>query len=378
MIEAKFKIPNFLISSLFFWAALLAQDSKFSDNENSLWSYSLYMDMGYGYSFNDPQNGLWNYKSTTYKFGEPKINMAMGVIQKQTASDSRWGFEFGLQSGVDTEPLVPSGENVAKANADALRYLHRLNASYLIPIGNGLQITAGLINSFIAYESYLAIDNPNYTRGYLSDNVPYFFFGGQAGYIFDDKIDMSLFVLDGWSYLAKGSGKPSFGWQVNWRKKPGLVLTLNLYYGQEKSDEGEEYSISFFDAIVAWENNHSLFALSFDVGSNNYSSLRSDSWASGAFWGQWKMKSWQFGFRPELFYDRDCAITGDRQKLLALTMTLGYDISSKSHNHLNARLEYRIDNSTESEGGFYKGEDNHLTFRQNTIFLAFLYRFGSN
>ena len=52
--------------------------------------------------------------------------------------------------------------------------------SYLFGERGNLKITGGLINSYIGYESFLAIDNPNYSRAYLSDTVPYFLFGAEA------------------------------------------------------------------------------------------------------------------------------------------------------------------------------------------------------
>ena len=52
-----------------------------------------------------------------------------------------------MQGGVDVGGLVPSA---------------------LFPAGNGLTVTGGLIPGHIGYESFHAIDNPNYTRIYGS------------------------------------------------------------------------------------------------------------------------------------------------------------------------------------------------------------------
>ena len=49
------------------------------------------------------------------------------------------------------------------------------NMFYLFPVGQGFEVRAGLIDSYIGYESFLAIQNINYTRGYLLDFVPYFY-----------------------------------------------------------------------------------------------------------------------------------------------------------------------------------------------------------
>lgn len=60
---------------------------------------------------------------------------------------------------------------------DVLRYVSRANLSYRLPVGNGLNLTARLMNSFIGFESFYAKDNPNYTRGWIADYSPYFLMG---------------------------------------------------------------------------------------------------------------------------------------------------------------------------------------------------------
>ncbi len=72
----------------------------------SPWHYQLYVDAGYAPSNNQPANGTWRSKSTTYELDEPKLFLAMGNVRKEAIPVSRWGFEFGLQTGVDSEGLV--------------------------------------------------------------------------------------------------------------------------------------------------------------------------------------------------------------------------------------------------------------------------------
>ena len=127
------------------------------DPDGRIWDYGLYLDIGYNLNFNNPGNDLWRSKSTTFKVNQPQVNMAMGFVRKEATPQSRWGIEFGLQAGVDTQDLVPEpppASNEAISNADSLRHLYRANGSYLLPLGDGLEVTAGLINSYIGYESY--------------------------------------------------------------------------------------------------------------------------------------------------------------------------------------------------------------------------------
>ena len=201
------------------------------DVDRPRWNYAIYLDLGYTLNFNQPGNGLWRSKTTTFKVNNPEVNMAMGYIKKNAIPHSRWGMEFGLQAGVDTKKLVPETPpdfNEPISNADFLRHIYRANGTYLFPVGKGLEVTAGLINSYIGYESYFAIQNPNYTRGYLLDFVPYFLFGAKGTYPLSNTLDLSLFVLSGWNYLAHPSSAPSYGLQTVWQLTPNITFTQNL------------------------------------------------------------------------------------------------------------------------------------------------------
>ena len=182
----------------------LAEDIPGSKKERDLrargWQYGSYLDVGYTVDFNDPETGLWRSKGTTFKVDDPQVNMAMAYLAKDPMPQSRWGMQFGLQTGVDTKKLVPEPtppSNAPISNADTYRHFARANVSYLFPVGNEFRLTGGLINSYIAYESYYAMPNPNYTRGYITDHVPYFLFGVEGLYPLRDTLNLSLYAVNG-------------------------------------------------------------------------------------------------------------------------------------------------------------------------------------
>ena len=310
--------------------------------------------------------------------------MAFAYLGKKAIKDSPWGMELGIQAGIDADNLIPSPSpdtNEPKANADLIRHLYRANATYRFPIGNGLKVSAGLINSYMGYESFLSLDNPNYTRGYLTDNVPYFLLGAQAAYPLNDQTSFSIFIVDGWNYLAKSNNKPSYGFQVEWKGSSNLTLKQNLYYGPEQMNTGIEYWRLFFDSIISWETEIFLLALSVDGGTEKQAENVEHPrlyWMSGAIWGGMTQGSWQFTIRPEFYHDADGLISGAEQNIMAVTATIGYNIIPESTcNTLVAKVEYRYDRSTGPEGGFYKGSDNDLVTDQNTLFLSLVWRFES-
>jgi len=346
------------------------------------WSFRLYFDGGYGASSTEPDNGLWRSKGTTFKLDSPQLNLAMGVARKKPTAQSRWGVSFGLQTGVDTENLVtssPPPENEPISQAETLRHLYRANFSYLFSAGSGLRLTAGLINSYVGYESYLAIENPNYTRGYILDTVPYFLVGVETAYSPSDVVDLGFYVVTGFNYLADPNDDPSFGFSVAWQAIPGLTLRQNLYYGPDQVDASLEFWRFLSDTIVEWKTDHFLLAAAFDYGTEKRAAEAGqprDDWISAALWARWLIGDhWSLGLRPEFLQDDGGLATASEQRLRAFAATLKYEFRPARHNRLVASLEVRTDRSTGDGGGFYEGPDNDLVEDQSLVLLGLLWSF---
>jgi len=342
--------------------------------------YGVYVDLGYLVDSNQPENGLWRSKATTFEVDDPRLNMALAYVYKDATPQSRWGMQFGLQAGVDTDRLIPDPPPEPVSNADFYRHLSRANASYLFPVGNGLRFTGGLINSYVAYESYLALQNVNYTRAYITDNVPYFFFGLEGYYPLNENLNVSLYAVNNWDYLLHPNERPSYGLQVAWGLSPETTFTQNLFFGPDQEDTSLEFWRFFSDSILEWKKDPFLLAVSFDIGTEKQAEQvgnPSDYWMAAALWAAWRItEPLTLAFRPEFFYDPDGLITGARQTLQAYTLTLKYEFTPAVSHTLAAALEYRYDHSTGPDGGFYKGADNRLVPDQHLLILALMWHFG--
>ena len=366
------------------FARSLPVSQKIQEWRTRGWHFGSYVDLGYVYNFNQPANGLWRSKGTTFEVNNPRVNMFMGYVQKDATPQSRWGLELGAQGGIDTDNLVtesPPPANKPIKGADTLRHFYRAKASYLFPVGNGLEVTAGLINSYIGYESYHAIQNSNYTRGYLSDNVPYFMFGVQASYPVNDNLTLNVFSINGYNYLANPNDQFSYGLQMVWEASPKLTFTQNLYYGPDQDNTDLQFWRFFSDSILEWKSDEFLLAFAYDVGTEKQAERVGDPqfvWMASAVWAKWHVAGpWSLVFRPEFYWDPQGLISGAEQLIQAYTTTLEYQLSFFTFNTGVAMLEYRYDRSTGSGGGFYKGADNRLVPNQHQILLGLMWAFDS-
>jgi hypothetical protein len=347
------------------------------------WQYGAYLDVGYGLNFNFPENHQWRSKQTAPRTNEVAPNMGLAYLRKEPRLDSRWGMELAVQGGYDTNELVPHEH--AMSGADTLRHLARANVSYLAHVGNGLELTAGLMKGFINYESFYAKDNFNYTRAYLTDYNPNFIFAIGGRYPITPNVDVGFHVLNGFQYLAHANSLPSYGAELDWRLTTRTTLYQNFYYGPDQPDTGLKFWRAFSDSTLQWRGESLTVALSYDVGTEKSASDPGNPrqfWTASALYTRWSLSGpWAVALRPEVFWDRNGLLTDAQQLLWGVTSTLDYQKHLGPHLAV-IRLEYRYDRSTGPQGGFFKdGEIAPGTPRfvrdQHVIWLGLMWAFDS-
>ena len=363
-------------------------ESPRAEPSRSRWRYGAYLDLSYPLDFNFPENHRWRSKVTTQRVNELTPNMAMGYVRKDADESSRWGMEFGVQGGYDVTGQVPNANlrhGDSYAGSDTFSHFSRANVSYLAPIGTGLKVTAGLFNSFIGYESFYAKDNFNYTRSYLPDYSPYFMFGLSAQYQINTALKSAFYIINRYSFLSHPNDLPSYGAQLVWLSSPSITLTQNVYYGPDQSNTDLRYWRFFSDSSIQWKRNTLTIALVYDIGmeraipeAGGYHAF----WTGSAIYTHWQFtKTWALAIRPELYYDPNGTMTGARQFIKAVTTTVEYKMPLAA-TITRLRLEYRYDDSTGSQGGFFKnGEISPgvigLVQAQHLLIAAILWDYDS-
>jgi len=363
-----------------------AAADKIDPAGRSTWHYGAYLDLSYPVDFNFPDNRRWRSKVKTQRVDELTPNLALGYVRKDANESSRWGMEFALQTGYDQEAEVPNASlrfGDPYSDADTFSHFSRANVSYLAPIGTGLRLTAGLFNSFIGYESFYAKDNANYTRAYIADYSPYFMFGVSAEYQINEAVKTVFYVINRYNFLSEPNHLPSYGTQLKWAASSGITFTQNLYSGPDQSNTDLRYWRVFSDSILEWKSHDFTIALAYDIGTERAIPEAGGHrvfWTGTALWTRWQFReAWALAIRPELYYDPNGTLTGAQQFLKAITTTLEYKLPFAS-TLTRWRLEYRYDDSTGSQGGFFKGGEigpgvSGLAQSQHLLIAAFLWTY---
>jgi hypothetical protein len=339
----------------------------------------VYLDVAYLLSDNQPENQQWRTKATTPIVDRVALNNATLWGGRRSTSESRWGYQLGVQAGEDVDNLVSSE---AGSSADVLKHLYYTNVTFLAPLGGRqLLLTGGLIPGHIGYESFQAYGNPTYTRIYGVDYVPYFEWGVSAEYPVDASVRGKLLVVNGWDYLASPNNLPSYGAQLQWDVDDESWLRGNVFYGPEQEATSLEFWRFAGEAVGQWRFGDLLLIGNLGWGTEKQAPLEGNprhDWAWGSLWVTWQPigRPWSAGLRPEFFRDEDGLQSGARQTIGAFTATLQYRMETVRLNLLSVRAEYRFDRSTGPGGGYYRGASNELVPDQHLFIIAINWHFG--
>lgn len=323
----------------------------------SLWKYNGFLDAGYLLDFNHPANHLFRDRGTTFRVDEVDLNVAGAGVKKDATQDSRWGMEFSVQGGKDSANFGFSATAPNVNGSDALRHFGAANVSYLASVGNGLTIQGGLFSSFIGYDSLYAKDNFNYTRPWGADYTPYLMFGVNASYPFSKKVTVTGFVINDYFHLAHPNNVPSFGGQLSYAATEHVNFKETMLYGAHQPDTALEFWRFFSDSILEWKKEKVTTAFEYQVGTEkvNVTGTPRALWMSAQLPFHRVIRGpWSGTLRPEVAWDRDGRWTGSQQTIKAFTTTLEYRVPYWKTNTI-VRLEYRVDDSRGSGGGFFRG-----------------------
>ena len=335
--------------------------------ESNTWQYGVMLDFAYLENLTTDKTQQWHHKLSSNRLNQPAPNMGMAYLRKLQDDDSPLGMEFAVQGGYDTDGLVPDQQRIP--GYSWLRYLARANLSYRVPIGNGLNISAGLMNSFIGFESMWSKDNNHYTRSWMADYSPYYLMGIGAQYPVSDQIQLALFLLNDYDYLAYKTPQPKYATQLIWAINQNWKLTQNVFAGSELRSEPAGWRY-FSDSILQWSGDNVTIAWAYDNGTQAVHQQQA-FWLASMLSGRWQMQAkWAVAIRPELYWDADGLMTGHKQLIKGATATFEY---KNRYDGLSSlwRLEYRFDDAHGKQAGFYSGLDQTQNFIGQQQLLLF-------
>ena len=152
-----------------------------------------YVETSYTQNFNNPSSGINQNRSFDGDANSFRPNMAQIVLEKGAHTEGdmaeRAGFRIKLDVGEDAKFTGGTG-------ADDFDF-QEAYGNFIAPIGNGLRLQAGRMNTLIGYEVIESPLNPNFSRSFMFGmGEPFTVTGVRAAYDFNDYVSFAMSAID--------------------------------------------------------------------------------------------------------------------------------------------------------------------------------------
>ena len=231
------------IASLLGSNAVFAQDA--ASEAESLWKKAGFQISGtvlasYTQNFNNPNtnnNQLRIFDTNANSF---MPNMAQLVFERPAnASGSgidRAGFRTRLNFGADAR-FSSARTNYQPGEQNKEIDIQEIYGEYIVPVGNGLKIQAGKINTLIGYEVVNAWENPNFSRSFMFGLSQAFTTTGiRFTYPFASWATATIGLINGWDNIDDNNRGKSFEYLVALTPHEKFGFSVYGSYGAEQTN----------------------------------------------------------------------------------------------------------------------------------------------
>lgn len=328
-----------------------------------------YVEASYLHNFNNPNSQFNNGRIFDVDANSFRPHMAQFVFEKEgkaagAAMADRAGFRAKLNFGEDAKLTGGSGND----DVD----FQEAYVQYIAPIGNGLDIRIGRMNTLIGFEVIESPLNPNFSRSFLFGlGEPFTTTGLRASYEVNEMVNVSLGVINSWfGSTADFNRSKSIEALIGLTPIDWLGISIFGFWGPEGAVGAKNTDLVQVGGIVTVQatDQTSLVVEGYWAQQENATTNNRDAQWKGLagyvihdFDDQWGVR-----LRGEVFKDADGFLTGTSQRLWEGTITGQY----KPVPSLITRLEFRFDRSDEKT--FQLGNravDHQETIATEVIFL---------
>jgi hypothetical protein len=355
-----------------------------------------YLEGSYTQNFNNPSNGINQLRIFDVNANEFRPNVAKLVLDREAnANGTGWdraGFRVKFNAGMDSK-------FIAGTNLSNYADFQEFYAQYVLPVGSGLDLKAGRVNTLIGYELLESPSDPNYSRSWMFGlGQPYTTFGIRASYEFNKQVSFSIGGINSiTSATSDASNKLMVESALVLLPTDRVKLTFYGFFGPrngQRREEGGNRVLGGGILQVQVTEKAAVVLESYYANQENSSVLsraRNARWGGVAGYAVYDFtEQWGFRFRSEIFEDAGGYVSCNgtesfpkanvcfgatptrtspdfAQTLWETTFTVQF----RPIRPLLTRLEYRQDHSNKNV--FQRG--NTATNSQDTLALDVIWLF---
>lgn len=362
---------------------------------------NLSLDTYYAYNFNSPVGRVNVLRAYDVLSNEISLNQASVVLDHpaDAGAGRRWGARLDLQFGQATDTLQGNPSN--EPRPEIYRNIFQAYGTYIVPVGNGLNIDFGKWGSALGIEGNYTKDQMDYSRAYWFEFLPFYHMGVRASYPLNEKFSLNYWLVNGTNQVEATNGFKDELFGFTAKPKSSVTWTMNYYLGQEHPDRvvvaptgpiPVQPGLSFqaitpapngrthiFDTYVTWQATPKLtFALEGDYfiqrlwrnQAPGRSSAPSHVDGGAAYFRYQLTPKVAVATRAEYLSDRGGVFSGITQALKENTVTFDYSLA----NGFLMRYEWRRDFS--NQPSFLTDAQGILSKEQSTATVGLVWWWG--
>ena len=198
----------------------------------------------YTQNFNNPNTNLNQLRifDTQANSFVPQVGQFM-VERPATAGSAtdRIGFRARVNFGAQSRYSRARTNYQPGTDSNELD-VHELYAEYIVPIGNGLKIQAGKINTLIGLEVINSWENPNFSRSFTFGLAQAFTETGiRFTYPFTSWATAAVGLVNGWDNIEDNNRGKTVTWNLALTPHEKFGFTVYGSYGAEQSNGNAQF-----------------------------------------------------------------------------------------------------------------------------------------
>lgn len=199
-----------------------------------------FVDVAYTQNFNNPNSDLNQLHIFDTNANGFMPHLAQLMLERPADASGgaldRAGFRARLNFGADSRVTRARTNYQTGTSNDELDF-QELYAEYIVPIGNGLKIQAGKINTLIGYEVISSFENANFSRSFMFGLGQAFTTTGiRFTYTFNPMVTASFGVVNGWDNIDDNNKGKTIEYLVALTPHEKFGLSWYGSYGPEQAN----------------------------------------------------------------------------------------------------------------------------------------------
>ncbi|MBK5282609.1 MAG: outer membrane beta-barrel protein [Nitrospiraceae bacterium] len=207
----------------------------------------------YTQNFNNPNTNLNSLRIFDTQANSFVPQVAQFMVERPATAGSatdRIGFRARMNFGPQSR-FSRARTNYQPGTDNTELDIHEIYAEYIVPIGNGLKIQAGKINTLIGLEVINSWENPNFSRSWTFGLAQAFTETGiRFTYPFASWATAAVGLINGWDNIEDNNRGKTVTW--NLALTPAEVFGISFYgsYGSEQPNGNAEFGNAATGACI--------------------------------------------------------------------------------------------------------------------------------